>query len=73
MSGPAPETPSRLAVGVLRGATGTRMISTVNREGSCNACHKPNPGSRYSLPGDDARESVGQIYAPDESENAGAK
>jgi len=39
------------------------MNSTVNREGSCNFCHQPSPGSPYSLPGDDPRESVGQIYA----------
>jgi len=39
------------------------MTSTVNREGSCNFCHKPNPGSRYAFPDDDPRESVGQIYS----------
>ncbi|MDB4939522.1 MAG: uncharacterized protein JWP87_6494 [Labilithrix sp.] len=39
------------------------MTSTVNREGSCNFCHKPTPGSPYSLPTDDPRESIGQIYA----------
>jgi hypothetical protein len=38
------------------------MMSTVNREGSCNFCHKPTPGSPLSLPGDDPRESVGQIF-----------
>jgi hypothetical protein len=38
------------------------MTSTVNREGSCNFCHKPTPGSRYAIPGDDQRESIGQIY-----------
>jgi hypothetical protein len=38
------------------------MTTTVNREGSCNFCHKPNPGSRYARPGDDQRESIGQIY-----------
>jgi hypothetical protein len=38
------------------------MSTTVNREGSCNFCHKPSPGSPYSLPGDDPRESIGQIF-----------
>jgi hypothetical protein len=39
------------------------MISTVNREGSCNFCHRPTPGSPYAIQGDDARESIGQIYS----------
>ena len=46
-----------------QGGTPLLMNSTVNREGSCNFCHKPNPGSRYAFPDDDPRESVGQIYA----------
>jgi hypothetical protein len=38
------------------------MSSVVNREGSCNFCHRPNPGSPYAIPGDDPRSSIGQIY-----------
>jgi len=42
--------------GVLRGTTGVKMQTTVNREGSCNFCHQP--------PGADPRESIGPIFAP---------
>ena len=42
--------------GVEVGTTGIKMQSTVNREGSCNFCHKP--------PGGDPRESIGPITAP---------
>jgi hypothetical protein len=38
------------------------MNSTVNREGSCNFCHRPVPGSRLALPTDDPRSSIPQIY-----------
>jgi hypothetical protein len=38
------------------------MTTTVNREGSCNFCHRPNPGSPLALRGEDPRESIGQIY-----------
>ncbi len=48
--------------GILKGDKKGTMISTVNREGSCNFCHKPNKGSPLSLPGDDPRESIGQIF-----------
>lgn len=41
---------------------GILMISTINREGSYNFCHKPNQGSPYALPGDDQKESIGQIF-----------
>ena len=49
-------------VGLLKNGKPIPMSTTVNREGSCNFCHKPNPGSRYALPGDDPRESIGQIF-----------
>ena len=49
-------------VGILKGNMPVRMRSTINREPSCNFCHKPNPGSKLSLPGDDSRESVGQVF-----------
>ena len=38
------------------------MNSTVNREGSCNFCHRPVPGSKLALPTDDPRSSIPQIY-----------
>ncbi len=38
------------------------MNSTVNREGSCNFCHRPTRGSKNALPGDDPRSSIGQVY-----------
>lgn len=39
------------------------MASTVNREGSCNFCHKPNPPEPYTdLDRELARRSTGQIY-----------
>lgn len=43
--------------GVLRGTTGTRMATTINREGSCNSCHQPQ--------GADARTSIGPLHAPE--------
>lgn len=46
-----------------KGAREILMTSTINREGSCNFCHKPHRDSRYSLPTDDPRESVGPIFA----------
>lgn len=49
-------------VGIVKDSKPVSMISVVNREPSCNFCHKPNPGSKASLPGDDPRESIGQIY-----------
>jgi len=39
------------------------MLSTVNREGSCNFCHRPNPPEPYSeTDREKARRSTGQIY-----------
>lgn len=38
------------------------MSSTVNREGSCNFCHRPVPGSKLALPTDDPRASIPQVY-----------
>jgi hypothetical protein len=38
------------------------MNSTVNREGSCNFCHRPVPGSKLSLPTDDPRSAIPQIF-----------
>ena len=50
-------------VGILKEAgKPVDMTSTVNREGSCNFCHRPNPGSPYALRGDDPRSSIGQIF-----------
>lgn len=49
-------------VGLLSGTTPIPMTTTVNREGSCNFCHKPNTGSPLAVPGDDPRDSIGQIY-----------
>jgi hypothetical protein len=43
--------------GIRRGSgLPVKMQSTINREGSCNFCHQ--------LPGGDARESIGPIFAP---------
>jgi len=40
------------------------MTSTVNREGSCNFCHQPNPPEPYTEEDRErARRSFGQIYA----------
>jgi hypothetical protein len=50
-----------LRVGIKRNGKEKPMISPVNREGSCNFCHKPESGSRYSLPTDEPRTSIGQI------------
>lgn len=39
------------------------MLSTVNREGSCNFCHRPNPPEPYTDRDRElARRSQGQIY-----------
>jgi hypothetical protein len=38
------------------------MNSTVNREGSCNFCHRPVPGSPLALPTDDPRASIPQVF-----------
>lgn len=39
------------------------MVSTVNREGSCNFCHRPNPEPPYNDEQRElARRSTGQIY-----------
>jgi hypothetical protein len=50
--------------GILRDGKTVSMQSTINREGSCNFCHQPTPGSKFSYLGNDPRESIGQIYAP---------
>lgn len=49
-------------VGLLADNKPIPMTTTVNREGSCNFCHKPNAGSPLAVPGEDPRESIGQIY-----------
>jgi hypothetical protein len=49
-------------VGLLANNTPIPMTTTVNREGSCNFCHRPNEGSPLALPDEDPRESIGQIY-----------
>jgi hypothetical protein len=38
------------------------MSSTVNREGSCNFCHRPAAGSKLALPTDDPRASIPPVY-----------
>ena len=58
-------------VGLLKDGKVFPMSSTVNREGSCNFCHRPNPGSPYALPGEDPRSSIGQIFVANAA--AGAK
>lgn len=58
-------------VGLLKNGKVIPMTSTVNREGSCNFCHRPGPGSPYALPGDDPRSSIGQIFVANAA--AGAK
>ena len=55
-------------VGLLKAGKPIPMSSTINREGSCNFCHRPNPGSPHAIAGDDPRSSIGQIYVA----NAGA-
>lgn len=49
-------------VGLLADNKPIPMATTVNREGSCNFCHKPNKGSPLALPDEDQRESIGQIF-----------
>jgi hypothetical protein len=50
-------------VGLLSmGGKQVAMNSTVNREGSCNFCHRPAPGSKLALPTDDPRASIPQVY-----------
>ena len=58
-------------VGLLKDGKQIPMMSTVNREGSCNFCHRPNPGSPYAIRGDDPRSSIGQIFVANAA--AGAK
>jgi hypothetical protein len=38
------------------------MLSTVNREGSCNFCHRPTPANPTDLDRELARRSTTQIY-----------
>lgn len=50
-------------VGLRKNGQTVPMRTTVNREGSCNFCHKPSPGSPLAIRGDDdPRESIGQVY-----------
>ncbi len=49
-------------VGLLKDGKPVPMMSVVNREGSCNYCHRPVPGSPYALPNEDPRSSIGQVY-----------
>lgn len=58
-------------VGLLKDGKQIPMMSTVNREGSCNFCHRPNPGSTYAIRGDDPRSSIGQVFVANAA--AGAK
>jgi hypothetical protein len=50
-----------LKVGLRRDGKTRTMATTVNREGSCNFCHKPATNSRLAVPGDEPRTSIGQI------------
>jgi len=50
-----------LRVGIERNGKRSEMMSAVNREGSCNFCHQPASGSRYALPTDEPRTSIGQV------------
>jgi hypothetical protein len=48
---------------VPKGSKPIPMTTTVNREGSCNSCHRPFPGGKLSAEEKDAlRSSVGQIF-----------
>jgi len=49
-------------VAIERNGVRIPMGTLVNRDGSCNSCHRPNPGSPYALPSDQPRSSIGQIY-----------
>lgn len=49
-------------VGLVADNKAVPMMTTVNREGSCNFCHKPNEGSPLAIAGEDPRESTGQVY-----------
>jgi hypothetical protein len=48
-------------VGIERDGKTKEMATSINREGSCNFCHKPATNSRYAIPGDEPRTSIGQI------------
>jgi hypothetical protein len=50
-----------LRVGLRRDGKTIEMGTTVNREGSCNFCHRPATGSRLAIPGDEPRTSIGPI------------
>lgn len=50
-----------LKVALRRDGKIKEMKSPVNREGSCNFCHKPASTSKYSLSTDEPRTSIGQI------------
>ena len=50
-----------LRVGIKRDGKEKAMRTTVNREGSCNFCHRPATNSRFSLPTDEPRTSIGQV------------
>lgn len=50
-----------LKVGIKRDGKTKTMTTTINREGSCNFCHKPATESRYALPSDEPRTSIGPI------------
>jgi hypothetical protein len=48
--------------GIASGANTAKMQSTINREPSCNFCHKPAAGNNAALPDEDSRESIGPIF-----------
>ena len=50
-----------LRVGIQRDGKNRSMMTSVHREGSCNYCHRPASGSRFALPTDEPRTSIGQI------------
>ncbi|MDB4934449.1 MAG: hypothetical protein JWP87_1421 [Labilithrix sp.] len=48
-------------VGIERDGKRKEMTTSVNREGSCNFCHRPATNSRYAIAGDEPRSSIGPI------------
>jgi len=51
-----------LRVGIRREGKVKSMATSINREGSCNFCHKPAPRSRFGFDTDEPRTSIGQIH-----------
>ena len=49
-------------VALQLGQTQATMISVVNREGSCNYCHRPGPDSPFGLASDEPSRSTQQVF-----------